>query len=138
MRIKKTTTDRVNDRDEQLPAEMARRNWWILAGLVLLSLLWGSAAVSLGVLAGGLISIAGFYWLHYSLKQALSEPSPGSAKRFQFSFLFRLATLAAAIAVLIAAVRVEPAALAAGLSVVIINLLLTILIRVTARGDNNQ
>lgn len=119
----------MTDRDEQLPAEMARRNWVILGILVLLSLLWRSLPVSLGVLGGGLISIAGFHWMHRSLRQALSGAEPGAARRFQMTYFIRLGALAAAIAVLIVPAKVHPAALAAGLSVVVLNILWTTLKR---------
>lgn len=114
----------MTDRDEQLPAEMARRNWVILGILVSLSLLWRSTAVSGGVLGGGLIAIAGFHWMQRSLRQALSG-EPGGARRFQMTYFIRLGALAAAIAVLIVPVGAHPAALAAGLSVVVVNVLWT-------------
>lgn len=123
MKARKTKT--VTDRDEHLPAEMARRNWVILGILVLLSILWRSIPVTSGVLGGGLIAIAGFHWMHRSLRQALSGSEPGAAKRFQMTYFLRLGSLAAAIAVLIVPAGVHPAALAAGLSVVVINILWT-------------
>ena len=55
------------DQIEQLPAQMARRNWIILALLLIGSMPFGSPAMSLGVLVGGLIAIGGFLWLRRSL-----------------------------------------------------------------------
>ncbi len=117
-------------RDERLPAEIARRNWWILGGMLLLSLGWRSLPVTLGVLGGGLVAIAGYYWLHRSLKQTLEQPAPGAAKRFKLSYIFRLGALAASLFILIALVRVHPLALVVGLSVVMLNMLLTIFKRI--------
>lgn len=115
----------MTDRDEQLPGEIARRNWVILAILVLLSLAWGSARVTLGVLCGGLTAIGGYHWLHRSLKRMLAVPSPQAARGFQFGYIIRLAALAATLLLLVAVVRVHPVGLAAGLSVVIVSILWT-------------
>jgi hypothetical protein len=115
----------VKDRDEQLLGEIARRNWSVLAGLVLLSLLWRSAPVTLGVLCGGLVAIGGYLWLQHSLKKVIAEPSRHSARNFKVSYFVRLGSLAALLLLLIAVVRVNPLGLAAGLSVVVVNILWT-------------
>ncbi len=118
-KIKKT----VKDKDEQLLEELSRRNWIILALLVLLSLLWRSVDVTLGVLSGGLLAIIGYLWLHRSLQLTLSEASQYTARGFKFSYLVRLGALTAALFLLIALAKVHPIALSAGLSVVVINIL---------------
>lgn len=123
MRTRKTKT--VTDQDERLPAEMARRNWIILGILLLVSLCWRSRPVTMGVFGGGMIAIVGFHWMHRSLREALSGSEPGAARRFQMTYFIRLGALAAAIAVLIVPAKVHPAALAAGLSVVVLNILWT-------------
>lgn len=115
----------MTDRDEQLPAELTRRNWVILALLILGSLAWQSQPVTLGVVAGGLVAVGGFYWLKLSLIRLLAIPEPQAPRRFQFSYLIRLVTLAMVLFALVAIVKVHPVALAVGLSVVVINLLWT-------------
>lgn len=115
----------MKDRDEQLLGDIARRNWIILACLLLLSLPWRSTAVTLGVLSGGLLAIVGYLWLHSSLKRMLAEPTRRSAKGFQVSYIIRLGALAAALFLLIALAKVHPVGLAVGLSVVVINILWT-------------
>jgi ATP synthase I chain len=124
--ISRTT---VTDQDDHLVEALGRRNWLILAILVALSLFWKSTAVTLGVLAGGLVAIIGFFWLRHALVQALADPTSYSAKRFRFSYVVRLASLAAALFLLIAVAKVHPLALVAGLSVVVINLFWTMLQR---------
>lgn len=119
----------MKDQDEQLLGDIARRNWVVLTGLVLLSLLWRSAAVTLGVLSGGLVAIGGYLWLHYSLKKVIATPSRHSARSFKISYIVRLGSLAAVLLLLIAVARVNPLGLAAGLSVVVINILWTTLKR---------
>jgi len=119
----------VKDQDEHLLEEIARRNWIILACLVLLSLLWRSLPATLGVLAGGMLAIIGYLWLYRSLVKTLGEPSQRSARSFKFSYLVRLGALAAALFLLIALAKVHPVGLAVGLSVVVINIFWTTLKR---------
>jgi hypothetical protein len=115
----------VTDRDEHLLGEIARRNWLVLAILVLLSLAWRSPAVSAGVLAGGLVAIGAYHWLHRTLRKLLATPGQTGAGSYNFGYLIRLGTLATVLLLLIAVVRVNPVALAAGLSTVVLNLLWT-------------
>lgn len=115
----------MTERDDQLLAALARRNWYILGGLTLLSLAWRSVAVTQGVLAGGLVAIIAYRWLYRSVVIALAHPDKGAPKRFQRSFIVRLAALGAAIFLLIAKGGVNPLALSAGLSVVVINMMWT-------------
>lgn len=116
--------------DDQLLADLTRRNWWILGALVLLSLLWRSRAVTLGVAGGGLVAIGGFYWLHGSLVRLLN-PSAGRTRRgFQVSALIRLMVLAAALFLLLVPGRVHPVGLSVGVSVVVLNLIWTALTRI--------
>ena len=115
----------MTNRDDQLLEVMARRNWYILAVLVLISLLWQSLAVTKGVLAGGLLAIIAYGWLYRSLVKTLSAPDRNTARGFQVTYLIRLVALAAAIFLLIAKGGVHPLALSAGLSVVVINIFWT-------------
>jgi len=111
------------EQDDNLLGRLARRNWWILAGLLLVTAPWRSLSLSLGVLGGGLISVGGYLWLQRSLRQLLEEPSQASVGGFQVNYFIRLGALAAALYVLITVVKVNPLGLAVGLSVVILNIL---------------
>jgi hypothetical protein len=108
---------------EQLPAVLSRRNWLILAILLTASLPFGNMQVSSGVLAGGLVAITAFAWLQRSLNRLLADTGQDARTRYQFSYLIRLLALGLALAVLVAIVKIHPAGLILGLSVVIINLL---------------
>ena len=110
------------DQIERLPAQLARRNWIILAVLLLGSLPFGNLALSAGILVGGLVAITGFFWMRRSLGRLLEQPTGGTRFRYQFGYIIRLATLAAVLAVLIAIVKINVIGLIIGLSVVIINL----------------
>ncbi len=113
------------DHDDQLLGELSRRNWIILACLVLISLLWRSLPVTLGLLSGGLVAIVGYYWRYSALQRLLGQSEPGAAKRFQFSYIVRLAALGAVLFLLIAKAKVDLIALTVGLSVVVVNILIT-------------
>lgn len=115
--------------DDRLLREVSRRNWVILAVLVLVSLFWQSSRVTLGVLAGGLLAIFAYYWRYRALNRLLEAPSQGAIKGFQFNYIVRLTVLAGLLFLLIAKVRVELAALLVGLSVVVLNILITTLQR---------
>lgn len=114
----------TKDPIEQLPTQLARRNWMILALLLGGSLPFGNVSFSLGVLAGGLTAIGGFYWLRRSLVRLLEQPTGGARFRYQFGYLGRLLVLATLLAILVAIIEVHPFGLIVGLSVVVINLFL--------------
>jgi hypothetical protein len=118
----KTTKQAETDSDEQLLGQLAKRNWLILGGLLILSLL-GSKALTLGVLAGGLTAIVGYHWLHHSLVVTLQNPTSYAARGFKMSYFVRLGALAATLVVLIVVVKVNPLGLAVGLSTVILNII---------------
>lgn len=109
---------------EQLPAQLTRRNWIILALLLLGTLPFGSLALSAGVLVGGLVAIGGFLWMRRSLDRLLEQPTGGARFRYQFGYIIRLTALAVTLAVLIAIVKIHTVGLIIGLSVVVINLFL--------------
>jgi len=119
----------VTDADDRLLGELSRRNWLLLAILVLLSLFWRSSAITLGVLAGGLVAIVAHYWRYLALSRLLGAPSQRAAKGFQINYVLRLAVLGSVLFLLIAKARVDLPALVVGLSVVVLNVLLTTLKR---------
>ena len=101
-------------KDDRLLAEMALRNWLILLVLVLLSLLWRSAPVTLGVLAGGLLVIFNYRSMGKSLTKLLGDPQQAAQKGFKLNYLFRLAFIACALYLLIVRAKVHPLALVVG------------------------
>ena len=114
------------EQDDQLLVVMAQRNWIILIILVLGSLIWQSLPVTMGVLAGGVLVIINYRWLGRSLFKVLGNPIPGMEKGFKRNYLFRLIFIASSIYLLLVRAEVHPIALMVGLSVVVINLLVTI------------
>ena len=108
--------------NDNLLRDIARRNWSILGLLILISLFWWSTSITLGVTAGGLLAIFGHHWRERALSKLFAQPNIVSTKGFQFGYIVRLAFYGSAIYLLIAKAQVDPLALAAGLSVVILNI----------------
>ena len=121
----------MTDNDDQLLGELARRNWIIFAVLLVLSLLFRDKDLTLGVASGGLIAVCGYQWLQLSLIKALSASGEPAVKGFQISYILRLGALAVMLVLLIAVVKVNPLGLIIGLSVVVINIMLTTVKRAT-------
>jgi hypothetical protein len=110
------------DQIDQLPAQLGRRNWIILALLMLGSLPFGDPALSMGILCGGLVAIGGFIWLRRALVRLIEQPGGGAQLRYQFGYVVRLAALVLVLAVLIAVVKIHIVGLLIGLAVVVVNL----------------
>lgn len=108
---------------EQLPASLHRRNWLILGLLLVTSLPFANWPFTAGILAGGLVAIAGFAWLQRSLRRLLADSPHGARGRYQLGSLSRLLVLAGILTLLIVFVKIHPVGLAIGLSVVVVNLL---------------
>lgn len=119
----------MNNNDDQLLGQLARRNWVILLCLIVASLLFKNKDLTIGVASGGLIAVCGYQWLHRSLAKALSESGQPAVKGFQVSYILRLGALAAMLVLLIAVVKVNPLGLIIGLSVVVINIMMTTVMR---------
>jgi hypothetical protein len=119
--------------DEQLPAQIGRRNWVIFAILVALSTLWQSSSFTLGVIGGGMVSIVSYRWLHQSLRRTIAQPTSSSARGFQVRYLLRLAAVGFFIYILLDRAGVHPLGLVVGLSVVMINILWTTAVRILRR-----
>lgn len=111
--------------DEELPWQLARRNWIVLAVLLFFSLLWHDPAVTFGILCGGGVALLSFHWLQFSLIRMFVQLDSGTARQFKSSFLLRLFTVTALLYLLVVVVRVNPLALAIGLSVVVVSLVWT-------------
>lgn len=98
-------------------------------------LLFGSLRFASGVLAGGVLAIANFYWLRSILVRAF-RLQPEEAPRFAlFRYIVRLALLAAAVFVLITYCRVDIFGLLLGLSVLVINIIALSIYMISKQGD---
>jgi hypothetical protein len=100
-------------------------NWILLAVLVAGSHFLLSARISLGILSGGLISIVNFHWLYRSLLSAFTKQLNRARMALMIRYYIRLAVTAFVLYWLISGNLVDVIGLVAGLSVVVLNIVLT-------------
>jgi hypothetical protein len=100
-------------------------NWILLAVLVTGSLFLQSTRFSLGILSGGLISIVNFYWLYRNLLSVFTK-HPGSPRvALMTHYYIRLVVTAFVLYWFISGNLVDVIGLVIGLSVVVLNIVLT-------------
>jgi hypothetical protein len=102
-------------------------NWVVLALLLLGSVVLQSFPFSLGVLLGGMISIVNFYWLHQDLRNTFQRLMDGSRTSILLKYCLRLALTAVLLYLIIAYRVADVLGLLLGLSIVIINIVFTVI-----------
>lgn len=102
-------------------------NWIILAILFTASLIFTSLKFSLGVLIGGFISILNFHWLGYSLRGIFKNSGSKVKGSVIVKYYIRLAITAVVLYFLIAGNTVHVIGLLVGLSLVVINITITVI-----------
>ena len=103
-------------------------NWILLAVLVAGSLFLRSPRFSLGVLLGGLISIVNFHWLYRNLLSVFQKHLNRARAALMLRYYLRLAVTAIALYWIISRNLVDVIGLVIGLSVVVLNIVLTTLL----------
>ena len=121
------TTTSIDPREEAWLTALRRRNWIVLGVLTLLSGITTEPDIILGVLGGGIVAALAYQALERSLRQVLTGAK--SQGGFHIAFTVRLGLVALAIMALIVLVNVHPVALACGLSIVVINIIGTTMVR---------
>jgi len=110
---------------DPLQTRLEVTNWVILAILVLLSWLFMSPRFTLGVVLGSLISIVNFHWLHRDLRKVFSNLAGSVKGRIMFKYYIRLAVTAVVLYFIVSREIVDIIGLITGLSVVVINIVIT-------------
>jgi uncharacterized membrane protein (DUF485 family) len=100
-------------------------NWILLAVLIAGSLFLRSSRFSLGILCGGVISIINFHWLYRNLLSVFSKHLNRARSALMLRYYFRLAVTAFALYWVISRNLVDVIGLVVGLSVVVLNIVLT-------------
>lgn len=118
---------------DPLPRRLELTTWLLLAILLAASFFWGSTRFSLGVLSGGLISIANFHWLYRSLRTVFSKDRPRGRAALMFRYYLRLVLTGLVLYWLISGDRVDVIGLVIGLSVIVMTLLLTTLLALSGK-----
>jgi len=108
-------------------------NGILLAVLVAGSLLLHSPRFTLGILCGGLISIANFHWLHWNLQTVFARHLQRGRAALMVRYGLRLAVTALVLFWLISGDRVDVIGLVIGLSIIVLNIALTTLMVLTRK-----
>ncbi len=112
---------------DPLQKKLEIANWIILAILFLPSLIFAPTKFYLGVLLGGFISILNFHGMELGL-QGLFKNLSGNVKRpTMIKYFIRLALTAVVLFLLISTDTVDVIGLIIGLSVVVINMVFTVI-----------
>ena len=114
--------------EDPLQRKLEIFNWIIPGLLVLISLLFWTIPFTLGILLGGFISIINFHWLKRDLRVVFSNLSGRARSAIMFRYYIRFFVSAIIIFFIITRTIVDVTGLLLGLSIVIINIVLTLLV----------
>jgi hypothetical protein len=103
-------------------------NWITLAIIFIPSLIFSPIKFSLGILLGGFISILNFYWMARGLRGLFKNPAGNVKGPVMVKYYIRLALTAVVLYFLIANHTVNVIGLLIGLSIVVINILIILII----------
>jgi ATP synthase I subunit len=108
--------------EHSLLALLSKGSWALLGIMSVGALLFGSVPFAASILAGGLLAMVNFYWLHSILRRVLQLQPSHSDRYVQLRYLLRLTLLAAILyGLLVAGTNVY--GLLLGLSVLVINII---------------
>jgi hypothetical protein len=109
-------------------------NWILLAVLIAASLVLRSLRFSLGILLGGLISIANFHMLYRNLLNVFTKHLNRARSALMLRYYLRLAVTAVMLYWIISRNLVDVIGLVIGLSVVVLNIVVTTLLALTRKN----
>ncbi len=107
-------------------------SWVILAILLCLSGIFASADFTLGILAGGLISILNFYGLSRGLKTAFASMAEGGTGKagVLFKYLLRLAITGIILYIMLVKTTADIFGLVIGLGTVVLGIIFSVIMTV--------
>ena len=109
-------------------------NWIVLAVLFLLSLFFTPWKFTLGILVGGFISIVNFHWLGRNLIAVFRNLSGNVRGMVMVKYYIRFIITGVVLYLLISANTVNVIGLLLGLSVVVINIIVTLIISLSKKN----
>ncbi|HRT62666.1 MAG TPA: ATP synthase subunit I [Syntrophales bacterium] len=115
---------------DPLLRKLELRNWFLLGAMLLLSFPFAGRNFLLGLLIGGLISIANFYWMGRDLRAAFRKLSDHLKIFVVFKFYVRLAVTAVVLYLVITKTPANIFGLLIGLSIVIVNIVFSTVMEV--------
>ena len=119
---------------DPLQRKIELSNWIILAVILIPSLIFAPVKFSLGILLGGFISILNFYWMEKGLHGLLNKTGGNVKGPALVKYYIRLAITAVVLYFLIAYKTVDVIGLLIGLSVVVINIVITVIFSLTKKN----
>jgi hypothetical protein len=124
----------VKINDENIITVLNAGSWILLALLAIVGWLLFSRHFAAGVVAGGVLAIANFYWLHSIMKRTLLLPK-GTAQRFAMTrYMLRLVLIGVAVWIMIVRFNIDLIGLLVGLSVLVINIFALTIFRLISKG----
>ena len=112
---------------DPLQRKLENLNWIILGGFLLISLVFMRIPFTLGILLGGLISIVNFFWLKRDLRVVFGSLTGRAKAAIMFRYYIRFFVSAVVIYFIVTQTIVDVIGLLIGLSIVVINIVLTLL-----------
>ena len=112
---------------DPLQKKIESANWIMLAILFIPALIFAPFKFSLGVLLGGFISILNFYWMERGLRGIFANTAGNVKGPVIGKYYIRLVLTAIVLYFLIANGTVNVIGLLIGLSVVVINIIITLI-----------
>lgn len=109
-------------------------SWALLIILTLAGAAFGSLRFAGSVLAGGVLAIANYHWLHSIIKRALDMPAKGASRFAQVRYLLRLAIMGGIIYLFIVRFGADIFGLLLGLSVLVLNIAALSIYMMTLKG----
>lgn len=119
---------------DPLQRKIELSNWIILAVILIPSLIFAPVKFSLGILLGGFISILNFYWMEKGLHGLFNKTGGNVKGPALVKYYIRLAITAVVLYFLIAYKTVDVIGLLIGLSVVVINMVVTLIFSLTKKN----
>lgn len=112
---------------DPLQKKIENVNWIVLAVLFIPAIFLSHYKFALGILLGGFISIINFYWMERGLRGLFTDSSKNVKGPILVRYYIRLALTAVVLYFLIAYDTVNVIGLLIGLSVVVINIIITLI-----------
>jgi hypothetical protein len=125
-------TVRIND--ENIVTVLNAGSWILLVFLAIAGWLLVSRHFAAGVIAGGVLAIANFNWLHSIIKRALLLSANRAGSFARIRYVLRLAIIAIIIWIMIIRVGIDLIGLLFGLSVLVINIFALTIYRLISKG----
>jgi hypothetical protein len=113
-------------------------NWIILAVIFIPALIFAPIKFSLGVLLGGFISIVNFHWMARGLRGIFENLNSNVKGPVLVKYYIRLALTAVVLFFLISSDIVNIIGLLIGLSIVVINIVITLIIALSKKNFTEE